>query len=572
MAKERLSKNGIVPIPKNCSVTKQGYVLYNLTTYWTDSVDGSHKYGDHEKLLIGKIVGDRDNWQTERRMYPNDNYFKQFKPEELPEYPEKSNNISVGLFTVVSCLTESIGLNTILCDVFGVINARLILDLACYMLSQESAVFQHYPHWARSNAIFSETISSDTTISEFLNDNISLSDINLFKEKWARHSIGNGKIYLCYDSTNVNSRATGVMLVQKGWAKDDKSLLQVNTDYVVRQEDGVPVTFTTFPGSITDIAEASETLKFFDNLLKDSAGAGDNGITGQNNASPDKPNLEITMVCDRGYISRDNVEDMDNAGIDFLLMLRKNMGICDKLIEQYGTQVQDSDNYLFDKHVQAMTVEASLFDEGSDNRYFHIVWDGNLQMLHRTNTYNEFQQKRNKLNNLVDRKTVITKDEAKNFNEWFELDLEANKTVTTKSKKEVEGFIIKSFKCKKEELNKSIAKCGFYILVTSKSMTADEAITSYRKRDCVEKVFYALKSFLGMNKYGVHSDNAYHSKALIWFIAAILHAYIFSKTKDLRLNERKNYTVPCIIDLLEEITADKNCNYSDPHRQQATVA
>ena len=74
-----------------------------------------------------------------------------------------------------------------------------------------------------------------------------------------------------------------------------------------------------------------------------------------------------------------------------------------------------------------------------------------------------------------------------------------------------------------------------------------------------------------MNKYGVHSDNAYHSKALIWFIAAILHAYIFSKTKDLRLNERKNYTVPCIIDLLEEITADKNLNTNKYTRRYRTT-
>ena len=68
----------------------------------------------------------------------------------------------------------------------------------------------------------------------------------------------------------------------------------------------------------------------------------------------------------------------------------------------------------------------------------------------------------------------------------------------------------------------------------------------------------ALKSFLGMDKIGVDSDDSIHAKSLIWFIAAILHSLIFSKTTALRVNDRKSFTVPSIIDLLEEITADKN--------------
>ena len=68
----------------------------------------------------------------------------------------------------------------------------------------------------------------------------------------------------------------------------------------------------------------------------------------------------------------------------------------------------------------------------------------------------------------------------------------------------------------------------------------------------------ALKSFLGMEKIGVDSDDSIHAKTLIWFVAAILHSLFFSKTAGLRVNDRKSFTVPAIIDLLEEITADKN--------------
>ena len=103
-------------------------------------------------------------------------------------------------------------------------------------------------------------------------------------------------------------------------------------------------------------------------------------------------------------------------------------------------------------------------------------------------------------------------------------------------------------------------------------MNIGEAIEAYSKRDCVEKVFMALKSFLGMKKIGVDSDDSTHTKMLIWFIAAILHSLVFNRTAELRKadkkadkkgdkkGDKKSFTVPSIIDLLEEISADRNLN------------
>ena len=126
-------------------------------------------------------------------------------------------------------------------------------------------------------------------------------------------------------------------------------------------------------------------------------------------------------------------------------------------------------------------------------------------------------------------------------------------------------------------IDKDLQKCGYYILVTSDKMTAPEAIKAYSKRDCVEKVFLALKSFLGMNKIGVQTDEAIHAKSLIWFVASILHSLLFIKTQNLRAMDRKTYTVPAIIDQLEEITGDKNLSSGKyerrykPNRKQSSI-
>ena len=54
-------------------------------------------------------------------------------------------------------------------------------------------------------------------------------------------------------------------------------------------------------------------LGFFDNLIDKSK------------------HLSITMICDRGYISEDNVVQMDDAGINFLLMLKRRLTMTDLL-------------------------------------------------------------------------------------------------------------------------------------------------------------------------------------------------------------------------------------------------
>lgn len=91
-------------------------------------------------------------------------------------------------------------------------------------------------------------------------------------------------------------------------------------------------------------------------------------------------------------------------------------------------------------------------------------------------------------------------------------------------------------------------KFGFRILVSSEKMDTREAMEAYSKRDCVEKVFSALKSTLGMEKIGVYSDDSIHTKMLIWFLAAILHSLIFNRTMELReKTERVSLYVPSLI-------------------------
>lgn len=292
------------------------------------------------------------NWRSDRKMYPNARYMKMLEDEKrekanenLPEVDKSSrpvrtgrhDNLSAGFWVAMQTIAEEAGLIEILCTVFGETKAYLLLDFAQYMLLASSAVRQHFPICAMNHATFSDYIPSDCELSVVFSNDISVSKINLFKKLWARSVVESEEnLFFCYDSTNVNSQAEGVFLVEKGHAKDDPSLAQVNTEYVVRERDGLSVAFGEYPGSINDIKEASEMIAFMEGILKSA-----------NMETTDKP-FSLTMVCDRGYISKNNVILMDEAGMDFLLMLRKDLNVADSLLSSNLDSDRISQNIILE--------------------------------------------------------------------------------------------------------------------------------------------------------------------------------------------------------------------------------
>ena len=251
-----------VDIPKNVSVNKKGYVYFNKSTIWTDSKDKSHKYADHKKICIGRAVTYANpdvHWREDPRMYPNENYYIFIKNQESPQSLESSghsNTVSLGTFVVFQKIAEECGLLDILSEVFDKKIVDLIFDLAMCMNVTGKAVFQHAPAWLKDHATFSEKIRNDTAISKISNSKITATHIEHFKYLWAEHAIGTGKVAVSYDSTNVNSQAEGVTVVKKGHAKDNKKLHQVNVEYVVRQDNGLPITFSLYPGFINELSQS----------------------------------------------------------------------------------------------------------------------------------------------------------------------------------------------------------------------------------------------------------------------------------------------------------------------------
>jgi len=94
---------------------------------------------------------------------------------------------------------------------------------------------------------------------------------------------------------------------------------------------------------------------------------------------------------------------------------------------------------------------------------------------------------------------------------------------------------------------------GYFCIITSEKMTANEALNLYKSRDASEKLFRGDKSYLGDKNLRIYGDSAADSKI---FIALIIRNRIYSYLKDKmrKLDKRPNFmTVPAALKELEKI-------------------
>lgn len=86
----------------------------------------------------------------------------------------------IGMPLFLKKATSDSGLNSALLTVFDSEESSLVLDLAAYSFLEETDACQHYPSYGFHNALFSETVVSDSTISRFCKKRLSLPLHNSF--------------------------------------------------------------------------------------------------------------------------------------------------------------------------------------------------------------------------------------------------------------------------------------------------------------------------------------------------------------------------------------------------------
>jgi transposase len=478
--------------------------------------DSERKFNIPKRSIIGKI-----SEEDASMMYPNQNYQIHFPSAVLPEERSEAYRsccLRIGTYLVIEKVAQDYTLVAMLEKHFGK-EGGLLLDLACYSIINEDNAAQYYPDFAFTHPLFSKgmRIYSDSKVSRLLGS-ITKDHTIGFLDSWNAKRDRRQRLYISYDSTNKNCQAGDIDIVEFGKAKDDKDLPIFNLALAFDKTNQVPLFYEEYPGSINDVSQFSFLV---DKVLE----------YGYRN---------MGFILDRGYFSKENICYMDEMGYSFIIMVKGMKGLVSSLVASKIHSFETKRECAIRSYrVYGTTVKARLYADDRKDRYFHIYYNAGRQAAERE----QLEQKIDGYKKLLRKVEGQQISFSRNILQYFDIYWGKNNAFLYAKEK---ASVIEA------ELN----LCGYFCIVTSEKMSAEEALILYKGRDATEKLFSGDKTFLGARSMRVHSQDALSAKIFIEFIALIIRNRIYTLLKEelLRIDTKPNYmTVPEAIRELEKI-------------------
>ena len=391
--------------------------------------------------------------------------------------------------------------------------------MCAYTIIMENNASQYYPDYAYNHYLFTERmkIYSDSTVTRFLQE-LKKEQAIEFLNMWNRIKKTDERIYISYDSSNRNSDAGDIDIVEFGDAKNDVGKAVYNYSIAYDCNNNEPLFYEEYPGSIVDVAQLQWTLEKAKNYGYE----------------------EVGFILDRGYFSKENIKYMDKCGYDFVIMMRGSKSMVSEIIkEKKGTFEELRENSIREYKVSGITIKRGLYASDEKERYFHIYYNGQKAISERE----ILESKIDKMSELLKKCEGKKIELEESYHKYFDLIFHKDGTFITANEY-------------KKVINEEISLCGYFVIITSEKMTAKEAIRLYKGRDVTEKLFRGDKSYLGNRSMRVYSNETLNSKIFIEFVALILRNGMYKLLKENQnmIEQKRNYmTVPASIRELDKI-------------------
>lgn len=506
-----------VPDEKGKITTKKKgdaiYVNYEVgREYYPD-----RQYTIPKRVTIGKL-----SKADKKMMVPNQNFLTYFPEVELPEEKFNSNRSSclkIGPYIVIQKILEEYRIPELLEQQFDGKDLGLFLDLMAYSITCENNAGQYYPMYAYGHPLFTEgmRIYSDTKVSDFLCGMSGEESIG-FLNDWNSTCDHREKIYISYDSTNKNSEAGNIEMVEFGEAKVDVGAPIFNYSIAYDTKNAKPLFYETYLGSIADISQ----LEF---MLGKAKGYG---------------YKNIGFILDRGYFSKGNIRKMDEYGYSFVIMVKGMAKLVNTLVLKNKGRFEEERKYSIRKHhVYGFTVKSKLYLDDEKDRYFHIYHSTGKEHGEKEELEETLERLGKSLRAQYGTDYQLSDAEKEYFDTFYD-----------------SHGILTLVKEKDDAIKRALQLCGYFCIVTSDKMTAAEAIDLYYSRDASEKLFRGDKSYLGNKSERTHYTESTEAKIFVEFVALIVRNRIYTRLKEEleRIDEKPNYmTVPAAIRELEKI-------------------
>lgn len=237
-----------VPIP-----AKKRIAWKKNQPYVTEIFSRKGKKAEDDCAVVGIALG-RDS----DRMYPNHRYFERH-PEEAEKLKEKTSKEydfcptqSVGQHLLIDAVCNETGLDAALAESFPGFSQEIEACMKYYLSARDTDMSGFscygYDHYLGTNYI--------PDLGKLFNERLTHEKIREFLSVWLRSRLSlsdSPEVEIDFDSTNANTSSGNIGLAERGKAKTDEGLPQVNFSYLVDRNTGIPMHFDIFYGSIVDM-------------------------------------------------------------------------------------------------------------------------------------------------------------------------------------------------------------------------------------------------------------------------------------------------------------------------------
>jgi len=210
---------------------------------------------------------------------------------------------------------------------------------------------------------------------------------------------------LVFDITSFSSASKNIDWLEWGYNRDGLDLTQVNLGLVLSLHRHLPLYFKLFPGSINDVG----TLK---NLVAETKALG----------------IEKSLfILDRGFYSENNIKELSNENIDFIIPLPFSVNIGKELISETNRDIENPANarrfggdilYVLETEVVIGDVQA----------YRYVLYNKKRESLETNSFFNRIIDIEHALNGKEFRNPVDQfKRTAGNFERYFECSIDGKK-------------------------------------------------------------------------------------------------------------------------------------------------
>jgi transposase len=337
---------------------------------------------------------------------------------------------------------------------------------------------------------------------------------------------------LMYDITSTYFEGNKCEDAVFGYSRDGKrGTRQVNFGLLVSRMGKFPLLFRYFKGNTTDVTTVSETALKAKELLQ---------LT------------KTSIVMDRGMLSEDNVKDLDELGLDYIICLKKTNDVVKKMLtikiencelidedkQLYGFEFTEEHNKKMKKYVVCISKQKQEEDKEKRLNQLNKVETELLKLQHQTGK-----------GKYKDRDEIIAKrgEIIKGVKKYFKIN---------HPKKELAFTYERDIK----EITKQEQLDGKYAILCSDPETSiEEIIEVYKDKDKVEKAFRVIKSYIHVRP--IRHWKPQRVKAHV-FLCVI--AYLIQKVLEYKYDKEQKTTAQT---LLHELNGIKKIIYAANENQ-----